>query len=54
MKRGMIRQRWLKQYTKYEAFAPYLNEQTRRVWAAIESTDLGQGNYAVSVATGLK
>ena len=40
--------------TKYEAFAPYLNEQTRRVWAAIEAQSLGYGGIsAVSEATGL-
>lgn len=39
---------------KYEAFAPYLNEQTRRVWAAIEAGSLGHGGItAVSQATGL-
>lgn len=39
---------------KYEAFAPYLNEQTRRVWAAIEARSLGHGGIsAVSTATGL-
>lgn len=39
---------------KYEAFEPYLNEQTRRVWAAIEARSLGYGGIsAVSEATGL-
>ncbi len=39
---------------KYDAFAPYLNEQTRRVWAAIEARSLGHGGIsAVSEATGL-
>lgn len=39
---------------KYEAFIPYLNEQTRRVWAAIEAQSLGYGGIsAVSEATGL-
>lgn len=39
---------------KYEAFSPYLNEQTRRVWAAIEAQSLGYGGMsAVSEATGL-
>lgn len=39
---------------KYEAFAPYLNEQTRRVWAAIEARSLGYGGIsALSQATGL-
>ena len=40
---------------KYEAFLPYLNEQTRRVWAAIEARSLGYGGIsAVSEATGLR
>ena len=39
---------------KYETFAPYLNEQTRRVWAAIEARSLGHGGIsALSQATGL-
>ena len=39
---------------KYEAFTPYLNEQTRRVWAAIEAQSLGHGGIsAVAEATGL-
>lgn len=39
---------------KYEAFAPYLNEQTRRIWAAIEARSLGHGGVsALSKATGL-
>ena len=39
---------------KYEALTPYLNEQTRRVWAAIEAQSLGHGGIsAVSEATGL-
>lgn len=39
---------------KYEAFRPYLNEQTRRVWAAIEAQSLGHGGIsAVAEATGL-
>jgi hypothetical protein len=39
---------------KYKAFIPYLNEQTRRVWAAIEARSLGYGGIsAVSEATGL-
>lgn len=38
---------------KYEAFEPYLNEQTRRVWAAIVAQSLGYGGIsAVSEATG--
>jgi transposase len=39
---------------KYEAFSPYLNEKTRRLWAAIESTTLGRGGISqVAQATGL-
>ena len=39
---------------KYETFAPYLNEQMRRVWAAIEARSLGHGGIsALSQATGL-
>lgn len=39
---------------KYESFTPYLNEQTRRVWAAIEAQSLGHGGVsAVSETTGL-
>jgi len=39
---------------KYEAFTPYLNEQTRRVWSAIEARSLGHGGIsAVAEATGL-
>jgi hypothetical protein len=40
--------------TKYESFLPYLNERTRRVWAAIEANALGYGGVtAVAQATGL-
>lgn len=39
---------------KYESFLPYLNERTRRVWAAIEAEALGYGGVsAVAKATGL-
>ena len=39
---------------KYESFVPYLNERTRRIWAAIEATTLGYGGVsAVAAATGL-
>lgn len=39
---------------KYEIFLPYLNERTRRVWAAIEANALGYGGVtAVAQATGL-
>jgi hypothetical protein len=39
---------------KYEAFSPYLNEKTRRIWAAIESEAIGYGGISeVSVATGI-
>jgi transposase len=40
--------------SKYESFLPYLNERTRRVWAAMEATTLGYGGVrAVAQATGL-
>jgi transposase len=40
--------------SKYEAFSPYLNEKTRRIWAAIESTTLGRGGISqVAEATSL-
>jgi hypothetical protein len=32
---------------RYELMAPYLNEQTRRVWAAAEALALGRGGTAV-------
>jgi transposase len=39
---------------KYQVFSPYLNERTRRIWAAIESTALGRGGITqVAHATGL-
>lgn len=39
---------------KYESFLPYLNERTRRVWAAVEANALGYGGIsAVAQATGL-
>lgn len=39
---------------KYETFLPYLNERTRRVWAAMEATAWGYGGVrAVAQATGL-
>ena len=39
---------------KYKSFLPYLNERTRRIWAAIEATTLGYGGVsAVAAATGL-
>lgn len=39
---------------KYQQLAPYLNEQTRRLWAASEATSLGYGGIsAVARATGL-
>jgi hypothetical protein len=28
---------------KYEAMAPYLDERTRRIWAAVEADALGWG-----------
>jgi Rhodopirellula transposase DDE domain len=40
--------------SKYELFLPYLNERTRRIWAAIEANALGYGGVtAVAQATGL-
>lgn len=40
--------------SKYETFLPYLNERTRRVWAAMEARALGYGGVsAVAEATGL-
>jgi transposase len=40
--------------SKYTAFSPYLNERTRRLWAAVESTSLGRGGVSqVARATGL-
>jgi transposase len=40
--------------SKYQAFSPYLNEKTRRIWAAIESSVLGHGGVTqVARATGL-
>lgn len=39
---------------KYEQLLPYLNEKTRRIWAAIEALSLGWGGITqVSSATGL-
>ena len=39
---------------KYEKLLPYLNEKTRRIWAAIEAQSLGWGGVTqVSQATGL-
>ena len=39
---------------KYQQLAPYLNEKTRRVWAAAEALTLGRGGIsAVASATGL-
>jgi transposase len=40
--------------SKYAAFSPYLNERTRRLWAAIETISLGRGGISqVAQATGL-
>lgn len=40
--------------TKYEAIAPYLDERTRRIWAAVEADALGWGGVTrVSEATGM-
>jgi hypothetical protein len=39
---------------KYGSLKPYLNEKTRRVWAAIEARSLGWGGVSlVAIATGL-
>lgn len=39
---------------KYERLSPYLNEKTRRIWAAIEAQSLGWGGISqVLIATGL-
>ena len=39
---------------KYQALLPYLNEKTKRIWAATEALSLGYGGVVdVSRATGL-
>jgi transposase len=39
---------------KYGSLSPYLNEKTRRIWAAIEARSLGWGGISqVALATGL-
>ena len=39
---------------KYEKLLPYLNEKTRRIWAATEAQSLGWGGVTVvAKATGL-
>ncbi len=39
---------------KYDSLKPYLNEKTRRIWAAIEARSLGWGGVSqVAKATGL-
>jgi hypothetical protein len=39
---------------KYDSLLPYLNEKTRRIWAAIEARSLGWGGVTqVAIATGL-
>jgi transposase len=39
---------------KYEKLSPYLNEKTRRIWAAVEARSWGWGGISqVSSATGL-
>lgn len=39
---------------KYDSLLPYLNEKTRRIWAAIEARSLGRGGVSqVAIATGL-
>ena len=32
---------------KYQALRPFLNERTRRVWAATEARPLGHGGVAI-------
>jgi DNA-binding phage protein len=40
--------------SKYRSLLPYLNEKTRRIWAAIESLSIGRGGVSqVARATGL-
>jgi hypothetical protein len=40
--------------SKYELLNPYLNEKTRRIWAAAESVALGRGGVSqVAEATGI-
>lgn len=36
---------------KYDSLSPYLNEKTRRIWAAIEAQSLGWGGVT-AVAIG--
>jgi transposase len=39
---------------KYQSLLPYLNEKTRRIWAAVEAITVGRGGVSqVSSATGL-
>lgn len=39
---------------KYDLLKPYLNEKTRRIWAAIEARGKGRGGISqVAQATGL-
>ena len=39
---------------KYEAISPYLNEQNRRIWGAIEAKSYGHGGISlVYRATGI-
>ena len=39
---------------RYKVFEPFMNEKTKRVWAAIEVEEIGYGGkIAVSTATGL-
>ena len=39
---------------KYQSLLPYLNEKTRRIWAAVEALTVGRGGVSqVSSATGL-
>ncbi len=37
---------------KYDSLSPYLNEKTRRIWAAIEAQSLGWGGVSqVAIAS---
>lgn len=37
---------------KYDSLSPYLNEKTRRIWAAIEARSLGWGGVSqVAIAS---
>jgi hypothetical protein len=38
---------------KYDSLLPYLNEKTRRIWAAIEARSLGWGGRCESGCVGV-